>query len=248
MKIARRAVLSLVVLCASAKLSAQALDTASSPRAVVDAFFRATDAGRWADAVALLDLPPFGRYLRQRVNTARAALPTNYVRTPEQMMAEDSTLPRAVAEWQAQKSREAMSQYRFNDFSHEFAGITSFKALQALTQEEAAARWLEAQHPVTMWRRARAASKCSPSVADSIPIGDLFRRHTIGAVVIDDTTAYVLVADSRSHIEVDAIYRSAPSALPLRRREGRWRVAPTTELMRGRTIGFSVGPCPGSGR
>jgi hypothetical protein len=98
----------------------------------VDSFFAAIASERWAIAANYLDLESFARYLRDRVNDARSAVPMRPT-TVEDLMAADSTLPRAVAEWQIARFRGASASRAFHDFSYEFAGITTFQALQELT-------------------------------------------------------------------------------------------------------------------
>lgn len=245
MKIAAVAILSFVVLCVPVRLSAQVPDARSSPRAVADAFFRATGAGRWEDAVALLYLPPFERFFRQRVSSARSTLPAPTV-SPEELMARDSTLPRAVAEWQAARFSRSSSTVPFGDFSREFAGITSFKALQALSPAEAAARWLEAQDPATNIRKAMAELKCSPPAVDTLQAFSQFRQHTIGAVVVDDTTAYVLFTDGIASSPEEVMYRPTPSTLQLRWQREKWRLVPNVLQTRG--WGFGDVRCLSGGR
>src|SRR6185436_1511903 len=64
-------------------------------RAVVDSFFTAIKRERWDSAAALLDLTGFETYFKQQVSSARSALPEREM-TVEDMMATDSTMPRAV--------------------------------------------------------------------------------------------------------------------------------------------------------
>jgi hypothetical protein len=234
----------LCALCAgTGPVAAQRVDPAREPRAIVDSFIAATNLERWADAVAFLDLPSFLRFFEERVNTARAALPQPEV-TVEELMAEDSTLPRAVAEWQVAKSRELAKQYPFGDFSEEFAGITSFRALQALEPAEAAARWLQAEDPRAAFRRAIASAKCPQSFPDSIRTLSVLQVRTLGAALTDDTTAYVLVADGLETGD-DPLYSRPPHLILVRRTRVGWRIMPQPGLLAGqRNISFIEMECP----
>lgn len=102
------------------------------PAAAVDSFVAAIASERWAIAANYLDLESFAQFLRDRVNDARSRVPKRPI-TVEDLMAADSTLPRAVAEWQIARFRDASGSPAFHDFSNEFAGITTFRALQDLT-------------------------------------------------------------------------------------------------------------------
>jgi hypothetical protein len=162
-------------------------------------------------------------------------------------MSFDSTLPRAVAEWQLRNHARAPRRPAFGDFSDEFAGVTSFRMLQALTPAEAAARWLEASHPVTRIRRMLAEQNCGASLADSIANSAFhgFKVRTIGAVVVGDSTAYVLVTDGYAGDVGEAIHARMPAALRLRRRPDGWRLLPSLQMMAGgASYGLAHG-CPG---
>src|SRR4051794_6574898 len=88
-------------------------------RAVVDSFFTAVAREKWDSAAALIDVARFEPYFKQAVGNSRAELPTHKM-TVEEMMATDSTMPRAVAEWEIAR----MNKYRESEplfaFSHEF--------------------------------------------------------------------------------------------------------------------------------
>jgi len=117
-------------------------------RAVVDSFFAAIKRERWDSAVALIDLSRFEPYFKQQVQNARSAIPQPEM-TVEDMMASDSTMPRAVAEWQVAQMNKYRGMRKFGDMSYEFAGVHSQHELFALTVPEAAARWLDAARLAT---------------------------------------------------------------------------------------------------
>ena len=98
---------------------------------------------RWDSAAALIDLHAFEPSFRQQVSFSRAQLPQPDP-TIEELMARDSTMPRAVAEWQIAQMKRARAGREFGDYTYEFAGITTQHALLTMTVPAAAARWLAA--------------------------------------------------------------------------------------------------------
>jgi hypothetical protein len=102
-----------LALVSSVELRAQARDE-RAVRAVVDAFFAAVEREQWDSAVTFIDLPRLEPALKQRISWARGTLPAPPM-TAEQLMATDSTMPRAVAEWEAMRSNK----FRSDHFSSE---------------------------------------------------------------------------------------------------------------------------------
>jgi hypothetical protein len=225
---------------AVAPAGAQAVAGPAAPRAVVDSFFAALATERWSVAANFLDLQVFARFLTDRVNAARSAVPMRPT-TMEDLMAADSTLPRAVAEWQVARYRAASDRRPFNDFSHEFAGITSFRALEALTPLEGAARWLEANDPSNRLRRSLTAMNCPGLVLDSLKKWIPYALRTVGTAQLNDSTAYVLAtrefADS-------GMYAPTPSTLLLRRRREGWQISPTFSMLTGDHVVMVEPQCP----
>lgn len=209
------------------------------PRAVVDEFLRLTKSERWLQAAALIDSATFAQSLRSRIRRANVERPQTPI-TVEQMMARDSTMPRAVAEWYVAKNREHAVQQP-GDMSHEFFGVTSAQALQALTPLEAAARWLEARDPRAAMKRVIAASNCdAASLRDSTEMFRQFELETIGVANIDDWTSYVLlrpVSDARRN---RSYVNPQPTLLELRRTASGWRIISTAMDTAGWSFGFSV--------
>jgi hypothetical protein len=73
-----------------------------SPTEVAREFFAAESDGRWIDAAQLLDLAAFERTRQFAIQTASKS--TSFgARTPEQIMAEQPDMPRAVAEYFAKQ-------------------------------------------------------------------------------------------------------------------------------------------------
>lgn len=104
-------------------LSAQTRDE-RAVRTAVEAFFAAIEREQWDSAATFIDLPRFEPILRQQIAWARSALPQPPA-TAEQFMADDSTMPRAVADWEAKRSNRYRSQRAFDDYSSQFAGVSS---------------------------------------------------------------------------------------------------------------------------
>ena len=230
----------LLIVSTASPAIAQTPKELPGPRAVVDSFFAALASERWLVAANYLDLQNFARFLNDRVNAARSAVPMRPT-TVEDLMAADSTLPRAVAEWQIARILSASASRPFNDFSNEFAGITSFLALQGLTPLEGAARWLEANDPGNRLRQSLAALKCPGLVIDSLRSWIPYAFRTVGTAQVNDSTAYVLTA---RHFADSGMYAPTPSTLLLRRRREGWQISPTMSMLSGNTF-VAVDPqCP----
>jgi hypothetical protein len=246
----RLAVIVVTLASAVASVRAAAQDsTARAARAVADAFFRAARERQWVVAAGYLDMAQFERFFRNRVNDARAAVPPPEP-TVEEILAREPDMPRAVAEWQAAQSRKAQAQYRFGDYSFEFARVTSFRDLAALTPLEAAGRWIEAQDPREAFQRMLALSNCdSVLTAEEKEQVSPFHPNTIGALVVGDSIAYVLHTES-TRLEVEpadaaaTLYHRSPSVMALRRTTAGWRIVPQHDLLRpdGMAYGMSCEP------
>jgi hypothetical protein len=231
-------VMALIAFCVSRPMSAQPANE-RAVRAVADSFFAAIARERWDSAAALLDLTGFEPYFKDRVSSARSALPQREM-TVEDMMANDSTMPRAVAEWQVAQIKKYHGMESFGDMSHEFAGVHTQHELFALTVSEAAARWLEAQDERTQMREARRRSGCSLSL---VPPEFPAPKHNVLAVALrDDSTAYVVHTDDRFGPNQFAM--QSERIMVLRRRGGRWRIETRLELLRPGNWSFVIGECP----
>jgi hypothetical protein len=158
-------------------------------RAVVDSFFGAIQRERWDSAAALVDLTRFEPYFKDRVSSARSALPQREM-TVEDMMAGDSTMPRAVAEWEIARMNKFRGMQNFGDMSYEFAGVHTQHELFALTIPEAAARWLEAQDERTQMREARRRSGCPLTIG--VPEFQEIKHNVLAVALGNDSTAYVV--------------------------------------------------------
>lgn len=213
-----------------------------SPRAVADSFYAATSAGRWERAAEYLDMEAFTRFLRQRVNSARSQLPPPPM-TVDNLMAMDSTMPRAVAEWQIDQRRRFTDARKFHDFSEEFFGITTFRALDALSPLEGAVRWLEAQDPGARMRRQIEERKCPGSDPSALPTPAVPATRVLAVVELTDSTAYALTTSDSYTTRTALEDRMPPTAVLLRRRSGAWRMVPNHWLMNGRGTMFLSVQC-----
>jgi hypothetical protein len=195
--------------------------------AVVDSFFADVAAERWDAAAARLDLARFEPFFKEQLRNSRSEvrLPDP---TPEELMARDSTMPRAVAEWQVARMRASRPNMAFGDYSHEFAGVTSQHDLLTLTIPDAAARWLAARDERTQLRESARRQGC--------PLGNLPQaspptRHTVlGVLMTNDSTAYVVHTDDRFR-DAPAGLMSTTRVLVARRTGSAWRIAPQRDLL-----------------
>jgi hypothetical protein len=216
----------------SIELRAQARDE-RAVRAVVDAFFAAVAREQWDSAVAFIDLPRFEPSLKQRITWARSTLPAAPV-TAEQLMASDSTMPRAVAEWEAMRSNKFRSERAFDDYSSQFAGVTSQQMLFSLSLRDAAARWLAARDPRVQIRDARRRAGCP--LSDVVSPWPSPPSTPLAIAFQDDSTAYVI--QSADPLPGDALFPHE-RVLPVRRTQAGWRIEARQDILSPVTVHFS---------
>src|SRR5262245_6113081 len=128
-------------------------------RAVVDSFFTFTDREQWDSAATLFDTSTFGAYVRTQVRQGRGAIPMRSP-TAEDLMARDSSMSRAVAEWQLQRLRASAPSNPFAFISHEFLGVETPQQLSELTTLQALARWIATKDHRVIIREAAKRSGC----------------------------------------------------------------------------------------
>ena len=209
-------------------------------RPVVDSFFAAVAREKWDSAGALIDLTRFEPYFKEQVSNARSALPQREM-TVEDMMASDSTMPRAVAEWEVARMQKYRGMQPFGDMSYEFAGVRTQHDLFALTVPEAASRWIEAQDERTQLREALRRMGCSLA---SIPIEIPGAKRTVLAIALgNDSTAYAVHTDDR--FSGNQLWLEGERVMVLHRRSGHWRIEPKRDLLHpgNASMGMS-GDCP----
>lgn len=232
------------LLCVSLVVPMEASLGAQSPverdvRAVVDSFFADVAAERWDAAAARLDLQRFEPFFRQALRNARSEVRMPDP-TPEQLMAQDSTMPRAVAEWEAAQMKATRAYGSFGDYSYEFAGVTTQHELFALTIPDAAAHWLAARDHRTQMREAFRRQGCPLAALPGV--FGTSRRTVLGVAVSHDSTAYVILADDEFPSSAENLI-SNERVLPLRFVGGTWRIQPREDLLFPANAGFSI-ECP----
>jgi hypothetical protein len=215
-----------------------------SPAEVAAAFFKAVAEERWRDAARELDLAALDRYRRERIAAARLPQPRSRPMTVDEYLRHDPDMPRAVAEYHVRKLNEAPHDPR-EWVLREFADVRDIDALAALSAEESAARWLQAQDVRWAVRRAMEEQRkrgclLPAETAEGMPAPD---HRIVGAVLVDSTTAYVLHQEAtmrRADPDVEAaVYAEPPRVMTLRRRSDRWRILPRQEALHG-TLGITV--------
>ena len=159
--------------------------------------------------------------------------------TVEDMMATDSTMPRAVAEWEVARMNKFRAMRTFGDMSYEFAGVRTQHELFALTVPEAASRWLEAQDGRTQMRESFRSSACSAvAVPPDFPAA---KRRVLAVALGDDSTAYVVHTDDR--FAGDHFGFSNERVMTLHRRGGQWRIETQRDLLRAGYVSIGMS-CP----
>jgi hypothetical protein len=208
-------------------------------RAVVDSFFAAVAREQWDSAAHFVDLPRFEPILKSAVASARSALPQPPA-TAEELMASDSTMPRAVAEWEAARSNRFRSRRPFDDYSSQFAGVTSQRVLFSLTVADAATRWIAAQDGRVQMREEWRRMGCGIGTLPTMPL--MARPVVLGIAFRDDSTALVIHSDDQ--------FRGMGNmhderVVPVHRTQAGWRIEPRDDLLRPSHMFFSVDGCPG---
>ncbi len=210
---------------------------------VVTRFFRATAEERWHDAVRYLDLDAIAEIRRQAVQNAKLA-PSTPPMTPERLMQMDSTMPRAVAEYQVERMRRATSERTPWPLS-QFGDIRDVSVLEAMSPAAAATEWLKAVDPRTLYHKAFAGSDCPPMSVGMAR--ELAKPNAVFSIAQRDSLAYVVYAAAFPPLGPSA---TDPLVAVLRQREGRWVFVPRTDLFKRMNTNFGGVSCsgPGAGR
>lgn len=199
-----------------------------TPRGTVDKFFRAVEAERWLEAAELIDSATFARFLRAFVGRARVALPSPSARAKQ--------APRGTPQRGSSTERE------WEDYSRDFAGVSTFQMLRSLTPLDAAARWLQANDPISAYTRTVVRCSKVPIDVAKVHAESPFRRVTIAEAIVADGTAYVLAVPV-SPLTSSPFFLDRPSVLTLREREGRWFLVTSSDLLTSGNLSFVAGGC-----
>jgi len=224
-----------ILLLASARVGA----AQANPEDVVRAFFKAEEEERWQDAAALLDQSYVVGMQRNIVHGFRNRSSIHKL-TVEELMRADSTMPRAVAEYQLKRMNDVT---RDSDFlENDFARITTVDSLALLTPSEAAARWLEAKGPVyrteRSYRRGWTQVDC-PDMSDSAKRAMLVKKsqfsHStiLGAARNSDSVSYVIVGityDAPRFENSEVRMEQSPRTMTLHKVSGAWKIVPTLDM------------------
>jgi hypothetical protein len=229
-RLSRAAFIAAAIACVQPRIAAAQSVAEVQVRAVADSFFAAGAAERWAVAAKLLDMDAFDKTFKQMQGNVRAGLPGPPL-TVESLMAQDSTMTRAVAEWQiARYGKDPRDPYEF--LSYEFARVTTPRELLALTRDEGAARWLEAQDFRYKLRLAWKHTGCPGDMPATMLTPE---RHTVVGIAIgNDSTAYVVYTSAGGMYGADASPNGfPPSVIVVNRRGSTWRINPNFTQQEG---------------
>ncbi len=169
-----------------------------SPEAVARAFFSALEASEWEQAASLVH-PATAAKIRQSVLSHVAAWTTREIPTVELLRRFDPEMPEEVAEYQVRRARETLTREE-SPLLYMLARVRTAAEVEALSDREVLARYLEAQDPRYQFQRAREQVDRFklPDVAP--PRNPPRMRHTV--------LGHVLEADSLAHV----VYRAAGEA------------------------------------
>jgi len=218
----------------------------ATPEEVVRDFFKAEQEGRWLDAARLLDLKRFESIRRSFIPVDNAWRAPRLV-TAEEMMKEQPDMPRAAAEYQVKKMREAYSYSQFDYLSRDFARVASIDSLRALPVDEAAARWLEAKGPQWRMELGRRASMLQPELQcpelpDSIRAAIAKELSTpspkiLGITTSSDSVRYAVIAPvfwgsgkGGQFEPPEGEFNLSPPTLTLRKVSGAWKIIPKLDM------------------
>jgi hypothetical protein len=192
-------------------------------RAVVDSFFAEAAAEKWEAAAKRVDMRAFNRILKQAQDNVRLN-PSEGAVTVDAIMAGDPAMPRAVAEWEADRMARNR-QTPVNYIIHEFARVSTLPEFLALSPDEAASRWLEARDFRYQARLAWKESGCTGDLPTNLAVPE---RHLVRGVAIgDDSTAYVIQTAAAIMNGHDMLMNhDAPLLMVLARRGSAWKIDP----------------------
>lgn len=197
---------------------------APTPTAIARAYFDAIVIQNWGAAAALLRTEDLERIRRESIASfqPRQIAP----RTADDFLREDSTMPRVVAQYQADQFNKAIrSMPDIGGLQFEFADVKDTAQLAALPVAEVGARWIEARDQRYVMRLLLSRSPDCPKGMYSAAIASMVPQFTILGEVLRADTAWVLYRKVE-HMGEFPSFTPSPSIAVLFRASGGWRIIP----------------------
>ena len=225
-------ILSMVVFAGVVLASSAAAQT-TSPSRILRAYFDAIAIQNWEAAASLLRADDVERLRRDGIAMHRpVAVPP---RTAEFFLQRDSTMPRAVAEYQAsQFNKRIQTMTDTRGLQMEFAEIKDSAQLLALSVIDVGARWLEARDIRYHMRRMLAASPDCPKEAYSASAASLIPKFDVLGEVVRADSAWVLYRRFETGEDVNEQYTPPPIIATLLRDASGWRIRPREDFSSAR--------------
>ena len=215
-----------------------------SPTAIVRAYFDAITIQNWEAAATLLRSEDIERIRRESIASFRPQ--EIQPRTAEYFLRQDSTMPRAVAEYEAARFNRAIASLPdISGLQSEFADVKDTAQLAALSVVQAGARWIEARDMRYHMRRMLSASPDCPKEAYSAAAASAIPRFDIIGEVIRGDSAWVLYRNLAFMSDGADEFVPRPSIATLFREARGWRIKPLDDYG---SVQFSVVECQPSSR
>jgi hypothetical protein len=176
------------LLLAAAPLAAQA----RVPEAAARAFFSALGQRRWIDAARLVDPEARQRLKQGELRFAQEVARGPRIPTVDDLLKRDPGLPRSVAEYQVQQQQKMIKQMS-DPIGDELTNVRSADDLEALSDLEVVARWLEAHDVLYQAKRVAAmrGEQIPPDALDDLQRNPP-RYEVVGGVLDGEDTAQVV--------------------------------------------------------
>lgn len=210
-------------------------------KAVATAFLAAAGAGDWNTVLELTDQEALWEYVtKQRAQWQGVENRKFEVPTVASYMAEDSTMPRAVAEWFVSRNAR-YADAPTNMFLHTFADVDRQSQLDSLSDAEFYVRMLRARQLDYQVSLVARLSKCPPASGAGDAMPKVIRRVR-GVALLSESDAIALYDEENGFHPPDLGLQQ----LALRRTRDGWRVVPSDRVFRGASfaIGVSSESCP----
>ena len=227
---------------------ATAQNGAATPDAAARSFFAALESGRWMDAARMVHPAALARYRERKLSSLRSSADSAAWRpqTVDDLLRFDPQMPRAVAEYQVQQSRQHRDTYQGHELAS--AGVASPEEFERLAPAEAFARFLAASDERRQMRRALEGKTDSVMAALISRMAPRSVRTLIGAVPAAPgaETAYAVYSVSHGGGRMGVGGHARVSVVGLRRDGAAWKLEPgeaeAHELFGGGNFAFSIEP------